>query len=605
MTTAYIAHFYPDIDAPTHFQVGSVIQVLAPVFGSYSEAARQLAEDIDDIDEAELPVSAYIIEAEPVAGGYEILDVYAVVDDRPKKTRTRNAGIPPAAGPNDPPARAPRGAPKAEPEPKPEPKLEPKAEAEAEAELSPNMSYSKLERIGETVEASKIPENIRLAFGRARLAKINQPEDIKTSREAYIKVPDAAKQYGNFMAAKAPKGVSPRLITGEFNKQFRGAVASQYLRDLAEARKEGRQGLWEIIKADVKKSKGNAAILTDAMIEADNEIRILRDEQNALDPKKDAQAYKEKAQQISRQNKRYEILGYLAAYCPLCAGHEAENTQLEAMRGENLRKLKEKLRLPTDFNPESPDLRSKQQAMLDKQDNKGKSKPKTGTVTDKSVTPTDRTVSSVPPVPPTQAMAEGVAGAPPGVRAGFIDLDSQYSPIAELREDVLEAVIKFAAAAKAQGNYDLKLSTSKDALDSIDASYSTYVILGTQVSALCADLLNVHDTLRVTQKPSSPTWRTEATSFIAELTGFTRLLPFDEGTLADAAGLSSESVATPTARKPAKKAAPAASSDIDSEVKAAMGKVVSRPPESNNEPAPETTEYGFGGGYDDTFDGID
>ena len=140
MTTAYIAHFYPDIDAPTHFQVGSVIQVLAPVFGSYSEAARQLAEDIDDIDEAELPVSAYIIEAEPVAGGYEILDVYAVVDDRPKKTRTRNAGIPPAAGPNDPPARAPRGAPrgapKAEPEPKSEPKPEPKAEAEAE--LSPN-----------------------------------------------------------------------------------------------------------------------------------------------------------------------------------------------------------------------------------------------------------------------------------------------------------------------------------------------------------------------------------------------------------------------------------------------------------------------------------
>ena len=36
-----------------------------------------------------------------------------------------------------------------------------------------------------------------------------------------------------------------------------------------------------------------------------------------------------------------------------------------------------------------------------------------------------------------------------------------------------------------------------------------------------------------------------------------------------------------------------------------VGKVVSRPPESNNEPAPETTEYGFGGGYDDTFDGID
>lgn len=76
--TVYIAHFYPPEDASQFFRKGSHLLVAGQVFDTYAEAANQLAQELGDIVEDELPVCGYVIEAEehPSGLGYRVLDCF-------------------------------------------------------------------------------------------------------------------------------------------------------------------------------------------------------------------------------------------------------------------------------------------------------------------------------------------------------------------------------------------------------------------------------------------------------------------------------------------------------------------------------------------------
>ena len=582
MTTAYIAHFYPDIDAPTHFQVGSVIQVLAPVFGSYSEAARQLAEDIDDIDEAELPVSAYIIEAEPVAGGYEILDVYAVVDDRPKKTRTRNAGIPPTYG-REKNARAGRST-KRDQQAGTPPAQEGEQQSAPDKKDTPGIyaaiDYSQLKPIGEAVLAEKVPKEIIEQLGSSRVAKMRAPKDISAGDEGFLDVNRAAEYYAQFMAKKAPKGVSARKITGEFNRQMRGATESKLLKALAEARKEGRQNLWEILKNDVKNANSNAG-LVEPMVEADGIIRILREEQNKLDPKKSPDRYKELARDISKQNKRYEILGYLLAYCPICEGEVPPDVTIDQLRSDNLKKLAERINLTEDFNPESLYQRSKQQAIqkaAEEKMRKALGLPKPGTsspVTPKATEGAQQSSSSGGPggTGSADAMSDN---APSGVRKGFEstpqDTGGQKTPpqnqaTADETGAAEGAVIKIpgvprgaqlaaldasvstlarAMSASSKETWESKLAALADTLA---AMKSAYVELSLSNNIPVADYIDQHiigdlqapdgtivpgvDYLSANKKPGNKVWRDATKNKFDHTFAVMTELPFEQNSLYD------------------------------------------------------------------------
>ena len=590
MTTAYIAHFYPDIDAPTHFQVGSVIQVLAPVFGSYSEAARQLAEDIDDIDEAELPVSAYIIEAEPVAGGYEILDVYAVVDDRPKKTRTRNSGYPQT---RERTANARRASTtNTTPE-------TPAKSAEEKIDIYPQPDYSKLKPIGETVKAEGVPRAVIDALGSSRLAKVNAPLDINVLDKAgYVEVNKAAAYYGEFMAKKAPKGISARKITGEFNKNLRGAAENKHLKDLAEARKEGRSNLFQTLKKDVKSAESNVFLLIDKMKEADGIIREKRREQNDLDPKTDAAAYKALAQEISRQNKRYEILGYLVAYCPLCAGHYGENIDLDTIRADNLKRLADELNLPAPFDVDAPNLRSKQQAMQKKAENKAKvGQPKQGAplpyfspyLTDQRSPAAQRQPMS----PTTGVVSDAMnasGAAPPGVvssfntetpapsaappsdaprRAQAASTDSLFvRAFSDLTEgDLLPLNTQVQGLARAmtgRTTWDTRLTAIIDTLQSMKDAYSGYTLQNGEPASEYIDTYIFGDlqgpgnrlvqgvtTLAADKKPSNALWRNAVSDKFEHTLAVMAELPFGQTTLLNRYSSEANIVPTPPNAEPA------------------------------------------------------
>lgn len=578
MSTAYIAHFYPEIDAPTHFEVGNVIQVLAPVFGSYAEAARQLAQDIDDIDEAELPVSAYIIEAEPVSGGYEILDVYAVVDDRPKKTRTRNAGIPSTYG-REKNARAGRSTKRdqqAGTPPAKEGEKQDTLDKKNTAGIYATIDYSQLKPIGEAVLAEKVPREIIEQLGSSRVAKMRAPKDINAGDEGFLEVNKAAEYYAQFMAKKAPKGVSARKISGEFNKQMRGATESKLLKSLAEARKEGRQNLWQIIKNDVREAKSNAGLI-EPIVEADATIRALREEQNKLDAKKSPERYKELAREISKQNKRYEILGYLLAYCPICEGELPPNFTIDQLRSDNLSKLKEKLNLSKDFDPESPYLRSRQQAMekaAAEKARKAAGQPKPGTsspVTPKATEGAQQSSSSGGPggTGSADAMSDN---APSGVRRGFeagsapseqrqssaapppstsgssgpenIVIKIPNAPRAASFQPLDQSVLALAKSVANKDSWDSRLSALSNTLSEMKNAYAEislsndmpvrdYIderIIG-DLQAPDGTIVRGVASLSADKKPGNKIWRDAAQNQFDHTFAIMTELPFDESSL--------------------------------------------------------------------------
>ena len=348
MATAYIAHFYPQKDAEQFFQEGEVIQVLPPIFRSFAEAAKQIGEELSDIIEGGLPVSAYVLEVEKVDGGYEVIEAIEITQDEDDDEeeeeeeeeddeedeeedfrynnpsfRRRNppgaAALPampasalqavaPAVPPKAP--RAPRGA----------------AAANAPAAKAPAASANG--PVGEVV-----------GTGRARKVEMHQLDGIKVGAKRDFKVKEAADAFAAFMATRAPTGVSPRLITGAYNKKAHTKAHNEALQASADARKQAIADLRPTLEADVR--EGNIDQKLQAIDERIQEIQSKK-KAGEIDPA--VAAY-----DLSFENKRFEVLALLKAYCPPCAEDESTPPEELSFLRTKLRstELKERQRAAT------------------------------------------------------------------------------------------------------------------------------------------------------------------------------------------------------------------------------------------------------------------
>lgn len=337
MATAYIAHFYPQKDAEQFFQEGEVIQVLPPIFRSFAEAAKQIGEELSDIIEGRLPVSAYVLEVEKVDGGYEVIEAIEITQDEDDEDDEEEDDF----RYNNPSSRRPNAAPAGALPPLPSSSMQ--AVAPATAAAAPRAprgsAAAKAAAAAAAATATVFPVGKVVGTGRGRKVEMHALDGIKLGTKRDLQVKEAADAFAAFMAARAPEGISPRLITGAYNKKAHTKAHNESLQASADARKQAIADLRPTLQEDVR--EGN---LDQKLQAIDERIQEIQSKKKAGEIDAAAAAY-----DLSFENKRFEVLALLKAYCPPCAEDESKAPEELSFLRTKLRstELKERQRAAT------------------------------------------------------------------------------------------------------------------------------------------------------------------------------------------------------------------------------------------------------------------
>ena len=338
--TVYIAHFYPPEDAAAFFEPGAIIEVMGEVFGSYADAANQLAEELGDIMEADLPVGAYIIEAIDLPAGYEVVDCFDLDEQTGAGSRASNPATTKAPPRTEPSATDERDAERRVKErlekrnaPKTSTK-EPKAIKEPKAPSAPKPP--KEPKIGDKRATRPVSERERVGeqIGKTSKAWLAELKGIDRGEEEEVyEANAAASKYGEFVARYAPFPASARNISGEIMRAIEGPERVQQKQVLAQARERGKAEAAPAIVADI--SRGPTQI-AESLAELQVTVAQDRDDLKQAIKNNDTAAAAEAERNIAFGETRAQMLNLLQNFCPYYAHTEEGKKAVKAVKGKEL-----------------------------------------------------------------------------------------------------------------------------------------------------------------------------------------------------------------------------------------------------------------------------